>query len=159
MAEAEVNTTEEKFYSFCYGCKMGYRKTWLPFISISSEGKLFQCVQCKIRFSFGFKMKKWYFDDTYPHRCEVCEKRYEHSSQLLYHSYHHTGAWPFKCHFCGIGFAVNSLYESHLITRTVQCRKCCASFQKKLCSARLFHENDGLNCKKCSNASNLTKTT
>ncbi|GFR25879.1 hypothetical protein TNCT_422361 [Trichonephila clavata] len=158
MAEAKVNHTEEEFYYFCKCFKMGYRQTRLPFISISSQEIEFSCVKCKVRFSSGFKMKKPYFDDRYPHRYEVCVcvNRYPNSTQLLYHSYHHTDAWPFKCNFCQKGFPLKSRYERHFTTKTVQCRKCSASFQGKFCSARRFRENDDFNCEKCSSASNLT---
>ncbi|GFR25876.1 hypothetical protein TNCT_422351 [Trichonephila clavata] len=153
MAEAKVNPTEEDFYYSCCRCRMGFRSIWLSFIPISSQKSEFTCVKCGIAFSNGFKVKKSDFDHIYPHPCEICGMRFQNSTQLLYHSYHHTGAWPFKCPFCRMGFTAKSYFERHIATKSFQCSKCSEDFLGTYCPARPFSGNDMLSCEKCSSGS------
>ncbi|GFX83621.1 hypothetical protein TNCV_325701 [Trichonephila clavipes] len=155
MAEANVNPTEEAFYYFCYLCRLRFKITRLSFVYISCHETEYTCVKCGKEFGFGFKVKELDFDDCYPYRCEVCEGRYQDSTQLLNHSYHHSGAWPLKCPFCQKGFPINFLFNMHLYPKSVQCSKCSESFLGKFCPARVFDENDEVICEKCSNGSEL----
>ncbi|GFY61408.1 hypothetical protein TNIN_105821 [Trichonephila inaurata madagascariensis] len=151
MAEANVNSSEEEFYCFCYQCRLKFINSRLFFISISSDETKFTCVKCGITFALGLIVKKSDFDDYYPHCCEVCGMRFRTSNQLFHHSYHHSNNWPFKCYFCQKGFPFNCRYKRHLSPKTVQCCKCSESFLGNFCPARVFDENDEFKCEKCSN--------
>ncbi|GFY41184.1 hypothetical protein TNIN_483761 [Trichonephila inaurata madagascariensis] len=94
MAEANVNPTEEEFSYFCCQCKKGFGRARLPFILIASQETEFTCVICRITFASGFQVLNADFN-TLPYRCEVCGMRVRTSTQLLHHSYHHSGDWPF----------------------------------------------------------------
>ncbi|GFX83615.1 hypothetical protein TNCV_325641 [Trichonephila clavipes] len=155
MAEANINRTGEKLSYFCYHCKERFISIQHSFINISSDETEFKCVKCKRTFASGFKIKNSDFDDNYPHRCEVCGLAFRTSTKLLYHSYRHSGDWPFKCHFCQKGFSMNYRLERHLATKTVQCSKCSARFQVTICHARVFDE---FICEKCSFVSELLST-
>ncbi|GFQ75851.1 hypothetical protein TNCT_222461 [Trichonephila clavata] len=153
MAESKVNPTEEEFSYFCDHCKKGFKRKRLSFISISSLQEEFTCIKCEIAFANGFKLKKSDFPVSYPHSCEVCGMRFQTSTLLLYHSYYHTGAWPFKCPFCRMGFPIKSCFERHFTTKTIKCCKYSEAYLRKFCSAPSFFENDELNCEKCSSGS------
>ncbi|GFY61405.1 hypothetical protein TNIN_105791 [Trichonephila inaurata madagascariensis] len=88
-------------------------------------------------------MKIWDFDESSPHRCEICGMRFRTSTQLLHHSYHHSDSWPFKCHLCQTSFPTQFWLKKHFRTKTVQCNNCSVSFQEKFCSGwppRRLHE-------------------
>ncbi|GFY61407.1 hypothetical protein TNIN_105811 [Trichonephila inaurata madagascariensis] len=149
MSEANVNPTEEEFFYICYQCRLGFQTTWLSFISISSQKTEYTCVKCGTEFASGFKVQKLYFDYCYPHPCEFCEMRFRTSTQLLPHSYLHSGALPFKCPFCEKAFPIISLFNRHQVPKTVHCSKCYKSFIGKFCRARVFDEKDAFICVKC----------
>ncbi|GFR25882.1 hypothetical protein TNCT_422371 [Trichonephila clavata] len=121
MAESKDNPTEEEFYYSCYRCRNECKSRRLTFFSISSQETEFNLLNEVSR-----------FDSTVVPFLSSLD------------------AWPFKCPLCPKGFPKNYEYKIHFTSRTIKCSKCSEAFLGEFCSARLFRENDELNCEKCS---------
>ncbi|XP_038673263.1 zinc finger protein 98-like [Scyliorhinus canicula] len=74
------------------------------------EGKRFRCDVCDKRFvtSTNLLRHKVIHTGEKPFRCDVCEKDFTLSCQLLLHQRNHRGEKPFKCDVCDKSFSASS---------------------------------------------------
>ncbi|XP_035019476.2 zinc finger protein 271 isoform X2 [Hippoglossus stenolepis] len=74
--------------------------------------KPFWCLSCAIGFRDELSLDKHLQNHSLrQHKCDVCQKRFQMSSELMNHSKTHTGAKPHMCSLCGKGFS----YKPNLI--------------------------------------------
>ncbi|XP_062255149.1 zinc finger protein 208 isoform X2 [Platichthys flesus] len=74
--------------------------------------KPFWCLSCAIGFTDELSLDKHLQNHSRrQHKCDVCQRRFQMSSELLNHSKTHTGAKPHMCSLCGKGFS----YKPNLI--------------------------------------------
>ncbi|GFQ71029.1 hypothetical protein TNCT_464011 [Trichonephila clavata] len=151
MAEGNINPVKEEFSYVCPPCKRGFNSTEISFFPVSSGKSKLICIKCGNTFTSGFKTV--FAEAFFPYCCDYCDRRFRTSTEVLAHSFEHSGEWPFRCFSCQRGFATDSSLEIHLITENVQCIKCREIFWGSFCSdcpPELLREIDELMCKKCS---------
>ncbi|XP_060937766.1 zinc finger protein 184 isoform X3 [Limanda limanda] len=68
--------------------------------------KPFWCLSCAIGFTDELSLDKHLQNHSRrQHKCDVCQRRFEMSSELMNHSKSHTGAKPHMCSLCGKAFS------------------------------------------------------
>ncbi|GFY49904.1 hypothetical protein TNIN_436031 [Trichonephila inaurata madagascariensis] len=153
MAEGNVSLDKEELFYYCARCKKVLNSQKISFISVSCEESEFKCVMCGTTFTGGFKAKKMESIDICPYFCFYCDRMFPSSTELLIHSFEHSGEGRFRCFLCQLNFATNSSLESHFTTEIVQCIKCSDVFWGNFCPnyppGRL-QEMEDLVCVKCS---------
>ncbi|GFY78940.1 hypothetical protein TNIN_420821 [Trichonephila inaurata madagascariensis] len=155
MAQSNVHPTKEVCTYFCVRCRdrLFYKKMVITYIF--SPESCFKCVECGEAFKSVFKVGKSV--STASHRCGICSETFQSITTLTYHSYRHSGEWPFRCSHCSKGFAAPSNWKQHMdrriIIREIDCLKCLKRFRGKYCPGALASLEGRIYCESCSTGS------
>ncbi|GFR05052.1 hypothetical protein TNCT_464041 [Trichonephila clavata] len=112
MAQRNLSPSERELFYNCLSCARARKETKIEFTFVSSEEPSFSFKKCRQSFQHGFQVKKINSNHTPCHRCEECNETFPSRRMLIYHSYGHSGDWPFRCLICLQGFATNSVLET-----------------------------------------------
>ncbi|GFY63160.1 hypothetical protein TNIN_411901 [Trichonephila inaurata madagascariensis] len=116
MAERSFSPFEGELFYICVPCAYDRihdrtRDAKTEYIFVSSEKSSFTCIKCQQSFHRVLQAKIITSRQTPFQRCGECLETFQTACELFYHSYVHSGEWPYRCLACLQGFATNSFWK------------------------------------------------
>ena len=115
----EISTNGHRAY--CVPCQKSFSSKWhlsRHEDQVHAIGNNYKCVKCEKSFLTELKLKKHMRSHSATgsgeHECEVCQKWFPSSSNLILHRNIHLEEKPFKCDYCDKGFNQRGNLKVHL---------------------------------------------